>query len=83
MYLLLAIFRLITESVTNPEATFLFIMTVFIAFISNAIFNYFIVFGKVPFSRIKRLSSALIVSVLTAPYMFLFGFKDILISIGL
>lgn len=80
---LLAIYRLISESVFNPQATFFFIITFLIVILSNTVFNYFIVFRKVAFSRIRRFASAIIVSILTAPYLFLFGINDVMISLGL
>lgn len=75
---LLVIYRIVTEPVTNPQATPFFMTAIGIAIVANLIFNYFIVFGKVPFSRIKRLFSALIVSILTAPYLFCFSFTELI-----
>ena len=70
---LLVIYRIVTEPITNPQATPFFIATIGIAIVANLIFNFFIVFRTVTFSNTKRIISALIVSILTAPYLYLFG----------
>lgn len=45
---------------------------IFISMFPNIVFNFFVVFRKDSFSKIRRLICSVIVSVLTAPYLFYF-----------
>ena len=47
-------------------------IAIFICVLLNIVFNFFVVFRKEAFSKFKRLISSVIVSVLTAPYLFYF-----------
>lgn len=60
------------------DESILFVIIVLITISLNLIFNYFIVFRKLNFSKAKRFLSALTVSVLTAPYLFFVDFGGLL-----
>ncbi len=74
----LVIYRVVTESITEPQLTVIFIISVLAGFCVNLIFNFFIVFRDLKSMKAKRLISTLIVSFMTAPYFIFASFEEIL-----
>lgn len=61
-------------AIGTPAKDFISELTtvIFISMLPNIVFNFFVVFRKDSFSKIRRLICSVIVSILTAPYLFYF-----------